>query len=61
MESRTNLGSIRGTMDLVGWIEAWNFYIPFGITLQSYRTTGTFASLGNMYFDGEGIAGECSG
>lgn len=52
------MGLIRRPMDMVGRIEERNFYIAFGIVVQFNRTAGIVASLGDVRFDGEGLAGE---
>lgn len=58
MEPRPNMGLIRRPMDMVGRIEERNFYVAFDIVLQFTRTAGIVASLGDVRFDGEGLAGE---
>ena len=58
MEPCTNVGSLCREMDLARWIAKGDFYMSFCIALQFNWPAGSFASLGNLYLDWEGFAGE---
>lgn len=55
MESRVDLGLVRGEVDLAGWIEERDFYGAFGAFVQFDRSTGIVVAFRDVFGDGEGI------
>ena len=62
MESRPDVGSLRGEVDLARRFEAGDLHVPFGPDVQPHRTAGPVAPLVDLRPHWEGFARErCDG
>jgi len=55
MESRVDLGFVRGEVDLVGWIEERDFHGAFCAFVQFNRSAGVVVAFRDVFGDGKGI------